>query len=94
MVQSAWPTIIAKADQTAGPVNALNCILAPTAQDVRTTTNVEAASAGPVNVSRRRAIGNRAHRNKTVIAKRATAIARRDTVTTSAAREVRFGAAL
>ena len=53
-----------------------------------------AATAGLVNVSRRRAIGHRAHRNKTVKAKRATAIARRDTVTTSAAREVRIYAAL
>ena len=53
-----------------------------------------AATAGLVNVSRRRAIGHRAHRNKTVKQKRATAIARRDTVTTSAAREVRIYAAL
>ena len=74
-------------------VNALRCILAPTARDVRATTNVEAATAGPVNVSRRRATGHHAHRNKTVNAKRATAIARRETVTTSAAREARFGAA-
>ncbi len=64
----------------------------PMTRNVNPMRCATVATAGPVNVSRRRATGHRAPR-KTVIAERATAIARRDTVTTSAAREARFGAA-